>query len=149
MSKVSNSRQASVAASDRRTSMSEPTLHPPDGAPAAGDSEVGYGRPPKDTRFKPGQSGNPKGRRKLSKAPATLLEEALSALISVTEGGVTRSIELRQALFKSMLAKAIKGDTRAAALVIKLMEQFGMTKATGEAVQPVIIQFTAEDMALL
>ena len=24
--------------------------------------DVGYGRPPKHTRFKPGQSGNPKGR---------------------------------------------------------------------------------------
>ena len=26
--------------------------------------EVGYGKPPKDTRFKPGQSGNPSGRPK-------------------------------------------------------------------------------------
>src|SRR4051812_32545867 len=108
--------------------MSKPALHPDRPAPAAGVYEVGYGRPPKNTRFKPGQSGNPQGRRKGSKAPATLLDESLSALISVTEGGVTRSIERRQALFKSMVAKAIKGDTRAAALVIKLMEQYGMTK---------------------
>jgi len=41
--------------------------------------EVGYGRPPKATRFKPGCSGNPKGRPKGSKAPKTLLEEALSS----------------------------------------------------------------------
>ena len=30
------------------------------------DYEVGYGRPPKNSQFKPGQSGNPRGRRKVS-----------------------------------------------------------------------------------
>ncbi len=28
------------------------------------DGKIGYGRPPKHTRFKAGQSGNPKGRPK-------------------------------------------------------------------------------------
>ena len=35
---------------------------------AEGDYEVGYGKPPKHSRFKPGQSGNPKGRPRV---PAT------------------------------------------------------------------------------
>jgi hypothetical protein len=30
----------------------------------AGDDEVGYGKPPRQTRFAPGRSGNPSGRAK-------------------------------------------------------------------------------------
>jgi hypothetical protein len=36
------------------------------------DYEIGYRRPPRETRFKKGQSGNPKGRRK--KKPASFAE---------------------------------------------------------------------------
>jgi len=93
--------------------------------------EVGYGRPPKATRFKPGSSGNPKGRPKGSKAPKTLLEEALSSPIIITEGGVTRKIEQREALFKSLVAKAIKGDARSASLLVRLMEQYGISDPNG------------------
>ena len=39
-------------------------------APAeARNGEVGYGRPPMHTRFKPGQSGNPKAGRQGAKTP--------------------------------------------------------------------------------
>ena len=33
------------------------------------DYEIGYGKPPKQTRFKPGQSGNPRGRPKWNAQP--------------------------------------------------------------------------------
>ncbi len=93
---------------------------------------VGYGRPPRHTRFRKGRSGNPKGRPKGSKPAKTLLQEALSAPVAVTEGGSTRVIEQRHALFKAMVAKAIKGDVRAAALAVNLMEKFGINRADGE-----------------
>lgn len=41
-------------------------------------------------------------------------------------------VEQRQALFKAMVAKAIKGDVRAASLVVSLMEKFGINGADGE-----------------
>ena len=53
-----------------------------------------------------------------------MLEQALAAPVSISEGGTTRVIEQRMALFKSLVARAIKGDARAAALVVRLMEQF-------------------------
>ena len=104
--------------------------------------EVGYGRPPRHSRFKPGQSGNPKGRPKGSKSLKTLLEEALSSPITITEGGVPRKMELRQLLFKAMVGKAVKGDARATAVLVKLMEQFGLSRPDGDAA-PVQLENTS------
>jgi hypothetical protein len=66
------------------------------------------------------------------------LEQALSAPVTITEGGATKVVEQRIALFKSLVAKAIKGDSRAAALVIKLMEQFGMSQPEKEQITKII-----------
>jgi hypothetical protein len=118
-------------------------------SPTPGSYEVGYGKPPVQSRFKSGQSGNPKGRRKETKGPKALLQEALSTPVTITEGGVTKTIELSQALFRSLAAKAVKGDIRAAGLVIKLMEQFGIMKETGEASGPIIVHISAQDAQLL
>jgi hypothetical protein len=109
---------------------------------------VGYRRPPRHTRFKNGQSGNPKGRRKGSKAVRTLLEQALSCPVAITEAGRTRVVEQRYALIKAMVAKAIKGDVRAARLIVDLMEKFGISHPDGEAKKPFIIQITERDAAL-
>jgi hypothetical protein len=49
---------------------------PPD---SEGDYEVGYGKPPRETRFAKGQSGNPRGRPSGAKNFATLLREALTS----------------------------------------------------------------------
>jgi hypothetical protein len=51
------------------------------------DYEVGHGKPPRHTRFKKGQSGNPRGRPKGSKNLPTLLTEALNEPVVVAENG--------------------------------------------------------------
>jgi Family of unknown function (DUF5681) len=85
---------------------------------------VGYAKPPQASRFKPGQSGNPKGRPKGSRSARTLFDRALSTPITITENGISRTVQHREALFKSLTAKALKGDMRSFALVIKLMELY-------------------------
>src|SRR5207244_10457945 len=62
--------------------------------------EVGYGRPPQHSRFKPGQSGNIKGRPKGSKSLKAILEEALSSSVTITENGVLKKVALQELLFK-------------------------------------------------
>lgn len=86
--------------------------------------EVGYGKPPRATQFKPGQSGNPRGRPKGARGIAKVLEEALAQEVSVTEGDRTTRISKREALILSLVTKAIKGDMRAAAQTLKLIEAY-------------------------
>jgi Family of unknown function (DUF5681) len=86
-----------------------------------GDYEVGYGRPPKYTRFKQGHSGNPKGRLRGTKNLKTDLMEELSERISISEGGKPKKLSKQRALVKSLMAKAIKGDARALGILLNLM----------------------------
>ena len=85
------------------------------------DDEVGYGKPPKHTQFKKGQSGNPKGRPKHAKNFRTDMMEELLETIPVREGEHTFRISKQRALMKSLFAKGIKGETRAIIAAIELL----------------------------
>jgi hypothetical protein len=85
------------------------------------DYEVGYKKPPRHTRFKTGQSGNPKGRPKGARNLKTELVEELQEMIRVTESGVRRRVSKQRGVLKSLVAKAVQGDPRAANLVLNLV----------------------------
>ena len=86
------------------------------------DYEVGYGKPPSHTRFKPGQSGNPRGRPGGSKNLSTLLDEALNELVVVSENGGRKRISKRKAAFKQLGNEAAKGNWRALKLLVDLLQ---------------------------
>ena len=86
--------------------------------------EVGYERPPHHTRFKPGQSGNPKGRTKGVRNLVTDLTEELAERIPIRESERSFKVSKQRALLKGLLSKALKGDTRAAGLVLQLIAKF-------------------------
>lgn len=81
---------------------------------------VGYGRPPKSTQFKPGKSGNPKGRPLGSRNLATDLSDELSQKITVREGGLTQRLTKQRALIKALMAKALQGDIKATSAMLGL-----------------------------
>ena len=87
----------------------------------SGDHEVGFGKPPKHTRFQPGQSGNPRGRPKGTKNLKTDLMEELGEKILVHEGGQARKLSKQRALVKALLTRALKGDVRAANLLLSMI----------------------------
>ena len=87
------------------------------------DYEIGRNKPPVHTRFKPGQSGNKKGRPKGSRNIATDLNEELNEMMSITEGGKTRKLSKRRIMIKATVNKAIKGDVRAVNTVIVLNDR--------------------------
>jgi hypothetical protein len=84
------------------------------------DYEVGYGKPPHRTRFKKGQSGNPRGRPSGAKNLSTLLSEALNELIIVAENGRRRRITKRKAIITQLVNQAAKGDWRRAKLLVDI-----------------------------
>ncbi|MFZ8977250.1 MAG: DUF5681 domain-containing protein [Pseudohongiellaceae bacterium] len=83
------------------------------------DYEVGYGKPPKATQFKKGQSGNPKGRPKGVQNLATDLQDELSAKVEITEDGQTKKVTKQKAMVKQLMQKAIKGDPKSIDVVFK------------------------------
>ena len=87
-----------------------------------GDYEVGYGKPPHHTRFKKGQSGNPRGRSCGSKNLSTLLSEALNEPVIVAENGGRRKISKRQAIIEQLVNQSAKGDWRAAKLLLDILQ---------------------------
>jgi hypothetical protein len=86
---------------------------------------VGYGRPPVNTRFKPGQSGNAKGRPKGRKKMFALLQDALDKRILIREGDSVRKVSTREAIILALMSKALKGDTKTFATIIALTQQSG------------------------
>ena len=110
------------------------------------DYTVGYKKPPKSGQFEPGQSGNPKGRPKGAKNLKTVLEEEFYEKVMLKENGKTKKIPKFQAMIKSLMAKAIKGDNKSAMTLINLALK---TAATELDVNPEDAELTATDEAIL
>src|SRR5437899_5071645 len=117
---------------------------PSDGAPAY---VVGYGRPPVHARFKPGQSGNSRGRPKRQRNVRTVVEEALNQHITIREGNRTRSITRLDGVVLKVVAGALNGDQKAMTSLLALLRAVGMTAEAPAAThrEP----FTSDDDAIL
>jgi tetratricopeptide (TPR) repeat protein len=87
---------------------------------------VGYKSPPPDKQFKPGASGNPRGRPKGLRNRATMTKDAFNRHVDVRSEGKTVKMRAVEAIFRVLTNKAAQGNTRAAALVDRLREMAGM-----------------------
>lgn len=81
---------------------------------------VGYRRPPKAHQFKPGQSGNPKGRPRGAPTLQEVMSREASRLVKVKQDGEIVSIPKLVALVRQVFSKALNGDLSAARLIIQL-----------------------------
>src|SRR5215207_5514202 len=88
-------------------------------------AKVGYRSPPVATRFKPGQSGNPSGRRKGSQNLRTLFDKILNEQISLRDGENVKKISKAEAILRSVVLGALRGDTRSLAIMLRMAEQAG------------------------
>ncbi len=94
------------------------------------DYEVGFAKPPEHTRFKPGRSGNPRGRPKGSKnKPPVLQGERMQAIIleeayrtiRVQDAGRTVTLSMAEAIIRSLALAAAKGQQRSQRLFTELL----------------------------
>ena len=74
--------------------------------------DVGYGKPPLHTRFRKGQSGNPKGRGKGTKNFATTLMKAMSEPVTINENGNRKKISKLAAAVTQLANDAARGDKK-------------------------------------
>jgi hypothetical protein len=108
--------------------------------------EVGYCRAPVEHRFKPGQSGNPRGRpRRPKRSPYEeqlkgIVGEELYREITVREGEHASRLPMMQAIIRCAAHKAAKGDVRAQKLVADLVRwtKTGQLKSKLEALEGAI-----------
>jgi Family of unknown function (DUF5681) len=90
--------------------------------------DVGYGKPPNKHQFKKGKSGNPSGKPKLQpQKPAwdfqkNLIAE-LKSLMTITENGKKKKISKKDALVKSIVAEALKGDKAARKFMMDFLQK--------------------------
>jgi hypothetical protein len=109
------------------------------------EEKVGYGKPPVANRFKPGQSGNPNGRPKGALNLKTDLRSELSERIQIREGERSLKVSKQRAMLKALVAKALKGDARAANVVLTLVDRLFAVEAAAEEIPAL----TPDDQAIL
>jgi hypothetical protein len=98
--------------------------------PTTRDYAVGYSRPPKSKRFKPGASGNPKGRPKGSRPVGTLLQEIIQQKVAVTENGRTRRLPVLEIMLRRLANEAMRGEQRSIKFLLMLLEHYGDSSQT-------------------
>jgi hypothetical protein len=96
------------------------------------DYAVGYGRPPKHTQFKPGHSGNRKGRPGGARSLKTDFQEESNERIRITSGGKSKLITKQRATVKRLHAKALEGDMKAINTVLNMNMRLLGIDADGE-----------------
>lgn len=91
----------------------------------SGDYEVGKWKTPKHTRWQPGQSGNPKGRRPKPKPDAASVVAIIDESIPVRKGGATRKMSAFEISVRKLASRAINdGDVQAAVEFLRLCDKY-------------------------
>jgi Family of unknown function (DUF5681) len=100
--------------------------------PGPGKYAIGYGKPPSRTRFRKGTSGNPGGRPRgmtAGRATALAIKEAYRP-VTVREGDKVITMPAIQAVLRSQIALAAKGNGPAQRALIEVIQTIEREIAT-------------------
>jgi hypothetical protein len=87
-----------------------------------GGYTAGYGHLPLATRFRPGTSGNPRGRPKGARNLATIVASTLAERVVVNENGRRKRITKLEAAVKQLVNRAAAGEARSMSLLLALVQ---------------------------
>ena len=98
-----------------------------------GDYEVGYGKPPKHTQWKPKQSGNPKGAPKKQKREQVDVAATLSEPITIKKDGKSREMQPFEASMRSLVRRGLNdGHLGAILKFLENCEKYGVIEPPPE-----------------
>jgi hypothetical protein len=106
---------------------------------------VGYGRPPTSSQFKPGESGNPKGRPKGTGNASSMARDALDRTINVKVKGAWRKTTVRKAAYQRLAERTAAGDAKALDYLLSLESEERPPGSDHAQTQPL----SAKDFELL
>ena len=96
------------------------------------DDDVGYGKPPKHSRFKPGNNANPKGRPKRKPvAIADIIDNVLNGLAEYRERGRTKKARRRELTIKTHVRLALSGNLKSIETILMLRAHAQTSSDTG------------------
>jgi uncharacterized membrane protein len=105
---------------------------------------VGYGKPPKQSRFRQGVSGNRKGRPKGKRNFTTVLKEILEDTIVIEENGKRKTVTKYEAALKRLVDQATSGD------LFAFRQLFALVRSAEErAVEPPRKQLSEDDLKIM
>jgi hypothetical protein len=115
-----------------------------------GDYEIGFGKPPKATQYKKGQSGNPGGRKPGSRSHSEIINKAMNEKVTVTVKGRQRTMTMMELAFTQQSKKAAEGDRHAMKLMMELLYQANDRDAASQVGSPMSAEERkAGDQAIL
>ena len=95
--------------------------------------KIGYKQPPKMKQFKPGQSGNPRGRRRRTDEEFdTMLLEELCKPVVINDKGMKRTVPVYKKMVMAVMKKVAQGDLKAIAFLEKHTQLYLTTKKQRE-----------------
>ena len=95
--------------------------------------DIGYGKPPKQSQWKKGQSGNPKGRPRRDRNVSALVAALLAQRIVVRTGKTTKRRTRLEHLVHRLFEQALEGDPR---LMKMALDEARKDEARGETDAP-------------
>ena len=108
--------------------------------------EVGYGKPPENTQFKSGKSGNPKGRPKGSTNTYKLMNEILGQKLEVVDNGKKIKISKKVAMLTQLINQGVKGDIKA---IVAILPHMLMADVKEEEKEQVMAALNQDDKAII
>jgi hypothetical protein len=108
--------------------------------PQKGRAGLGYGNPPAEYTWKPGQSGNKSGRPPGSRSAGDILSAVLRQKVTVTENGKTRKIPALEVILRRIVNDAMKGDKGAAKLGLALYDRYGPSTETPVHLEEMLLE---------
>jgi hypothetical protein len=83
------------------------------------DYTVGYGRPPLETRWKKGESGNPRKTSRRQETIVEILDRLLLSSVNVTLNGETKRVSALEAIISQLQIKEMSGNAGASRILLR------------------------------